>query len=351
MTKQQVKTKNVKSPNPPIKPAKLASDTPLEALGLSTHINSPLKEAGLKTVQDILDKLAQGEDALTAIRGIKDTRLETIKKQLSEKGFVISEQTGAVTSKYQPPGLDEELKKPDEPALVTIAEKPHSKIRVENGSERRFSFIVRLTVDEQGRALRGEIEHGQSGARNPFSRLDGQKLANFIESTIQSLMVEEGKPSVEAAPEKPETPKAAPTPPAPDAVLSILNVRLTNSVGDEAPGGVLASGADYWIQVNFKLAGAEAANLAAQGTPCEIRIYARPMATESANVPIVHRLMLEEGRFDYSPKIRMPDLEPGVYGFVTLAALQTPAPIGGFLEGPIFEVVKERLPSMEVMIV
>jgi len=54
----------------------------------------------------------------------------------------------------------------------------------EEGAERRVTFIVRLTVDEQGQPRRTEIEHAQSGKKETFPSLDAQRLAAFMKACI-----------------------------------------------------------------------------------------------------------------------------------------------------------------------
>ena len=51
-------------------------------------------------------------------------------------------------------------------------------------AEKRISFILRLTVDEQGQPRRTEVEHARSGNKEAYPGLDLQRLAAFMEACI-----------------------------------------------------------------------------------------------------------------------------------------------------------------------
>jgi hypothetical protein len=61
---------------------------------------------------------------------------------------------------------------------------PPSAALSEEGTERRITFIIRLTVDERGQPRRTEIEHAQSGQKETFPDLDVQRLAAFMKKCI-----------------------------------------------------------------------------------------------------------------------------------------------------------------------
>jgi len=52
------------------------------------------------------------------------------------------------------------------------------------GAERRVSFILRVTVDEQGQPRRAEVEHARSGNKEAYPGLDLQRLVAFVEVCI-----------------------------------------------------------------------------------------------------------------------------------------------------------------------
>jgi hypothetical protein len=50
--------------------------------------------------------------------------------------------------------------------------------------KRRISFVVRLTLDEQGQFERTEIEHVSSGKKQNFLSLDGDLLVDFMKACV-----------------------------------------------------------------------------------------------------------------------------------------------------------------------
>lgn len=61
---------------------------PIETLGLSARLQRILHDAGLDTVGQVLERLAEGEAALLSVRGLGPRSLEEIKDQLAAHGFV-----------------------------------------------------------------------------------------------------------------------------------------------------------------------------------------------------------------------------------------------------------------------
>ncbi len=61
---------------------------PITVLGLAPQEEAALQGAGIQTIQDVLDRLAQGGDeALTSIRGFDLKALATLKKRLRLAAF------------------------------------------------------------------------------------------------------------------------------------------------------------------------------------------------------------------------------------------------------------------------
>lgn len=60
----------------------------LEALELSTRVQRLLRDAGLSTVEQVLERLAHGDEQLLDIQGLGPRSLEEIKAQLAAHGFL-----------------------------------------------------------------------------------------------------------------------------------------------------------------------------------------------------------------------------------------------------------------------
>ncbi len=66
----------------------------LEELGLSTRVTNVLNEAGLQTVQDLLDTLAKGDAEFLSIPGAGGKALEEVRERLAEKGLLEPQEEG-----------------------------------------------------------------------------------------------------------------------------------------------------------------------------------------------------------------------------------------------------------------
>jgi large subunit ribosomal protein L31 len=60
----------------------------VEEMSLNTRSQNALKEAGVTTVRDIMERLEQGEDALLAIYGVGQKALIDIKRYLRAEGLI-----------------------------------------------------------------------------------------------------------------------------------------------------------------------------------------------------------------------------------------------------------------------
>lgn len=65
-------------------------DLPVSQLGLQKRYQTILEENGINVVQDVLDKLANGDQALLDINGIGRQVVSEIKKNLRARGYKIA---------------------------------------------------------------------------------------------------------------------------------------------------------------------------------------------------------------------------------------------------------------------
>ena len=70
--------------------ARTALDIPIKELGLTTRATSALERAGVTTIGQVADKLAQGEDSLLAIEGFGRQALIETKKKLRARGISVA---------------------------------------------------------------------------------------------------------------------------------------------------------------------------------------------------------------------------------------------------------------------
>jgi len=64
-------------------------EQPISVLELGTRAESALRAAGIETIGDALQKLAEGDETLTNLRGFGLKSLATLKKRLRARGFVL----------------------------------------------------------------------------------------------------------------------------------------------------------------------------------------------------------------------------------------------------------------------
>jgi len=69
--------------------AKTSTDQPMAVLELGERAESALKKAGIETISQALEKLAQGDDAMLAIEGLGRKSLIDMKKRMRSRGFTL----------------------------------------------------------------------------------------------------------------------------------------------------------------------------------------------------------------------------------------------------------------------
>jgi large subunit ribosomal protein L31 len=69
--------------------AKQSPDQPVSILEMGAKAEATLKAAGIETIAQVLEKLAQGDDAVLAIEGFGRTSLINLKKRMRARGFVL----------------------------------------------------------------------------------------------------------------------------------------------------------------------------------------------------------------------------------------------------------------------
>jgi large subunit ribosomal protein L31 len=67
--------------------ARVSPDRPIAELGLGNRVNDVLVKAGLEKVGQVLDKMAEGEEAMLAIDGFGRKSLIDMKKKLRQMGY------------------------------------------------------------------------------------------------------------------------------------------------------------------------------------------------------------------------------------------------------------------------
>jgi hypothetical protein len=327
---------------PPTAASAVASEMSLEDLGLSTNVMNPLTAAGLKTVQDLLDKLRQGGK----IPGIAGRRLGEIHQQLAEKHFLeLEDEEAEVERESQAQGEAEQARAEPErapaeagKAIETEAEntEPPSAARGEKTEERPVSFRVRVTVDEQGKPLRTEIQPAkQDKEPGRFPGLDGQELTTYMERYISALVTPE--PVTRPAPPPARAEAPAPGHREPAISLTVSDVQVSRAGVPGVAALVLSSGEAFVVQTHFRL-GPEALSLTAQEPSYELQVYAREVTSGTSALLATDKGSLARDALEYPVKMQASGLAAGLYRLLTLVTLGAPVNMLGHREGPIIHV-------------
>jgi hypothetical protein len=304
--------------------AAVISETPVEDLALSTRVLNVLTNAGVATVQDVLDILDGGEK----IPGVADKTLEEIRNRLAENGLLELEDEKAEVERERQARLEAEQARA-EPEMTLAEATKGGETERENTepsltapgekAERRVSFIVRLTVDEKGQPRRTEVQHAQSGNKEAFLALDVQRLAAFMEECARLPVA----PEATVPPTRPSAKVEAPKPKdlTPESSLTVSDVRVFR----EGVPGVAAldfrAGEDLMVQAGFQIQGPEAPAFSAHEESFEVNVFAYEVTSGTSSLLSTHRDNLVENVLEYRTEMLIPELSPGIYRLTTLVRL------------------------------
>jgi DNA-directed RNA polymerase alpha subunit len=108
-------------------------EAPIEVLDLSTRTYNCLDQAGIATVEEILKKLAEGDEEMLAIKNFGPKSLAELKERLQAKGFVPVEEVEEVEAVVEEPveAVEEEIVEPAAPEIEEVAEEVAEAVPVE----------------------------------------------------------------------------------------------------------------------------------------------------------------------------------------------------------------------------
>lgn len=318
--------------------APVASESPVEDLALSTRVVNVLTNAGIATVQDVLDMLNGSEK----IPGVADKTLEEIRDRLAEKGLLEHEGEKAEVERERQAGTEAERAGAEPKINLAEATKGRATDRKNMESsltapgekrERQLTFIVRLVVDEKGQPLRTEVQLAKSDNTETFLGLDVQRLTAFMEKYAKLQVASEATISATHPPDKVEA--AKPKDLTPESSLTVSDVRVFR----ESVTGVAAldfcAGEELVADVRFQVHGPEAPALSAQEESFEVNVFAYEVTSGTSSLLSAHRDNLVENVLEYRTQLLIPELSPGIYRLTTLVRLLK---MLGEHEGPIVHI-------------
>jgi N utilization substance protein A len=103
---------------------KVEAVTPIKVLGLSSRVYNCLDQAGIDSVEEIMEKLAEGDKELLAIKNFGPKSLAELKEKLQAKGFIPVEEIEEVEAVVEEPveAVEEEVVAPAAPEVEEVAE-------------------------------------------------------------------------------------------------------------------------------------------------------------------------------------------------------------------------------------
>ncbi|HSL44677.1 MAG TPA: hypothetical protein VK897_14670 [Anaerolineales bacterium] len=209
------------------------------------------------------------------------------------------------------------------PGFAETVETP-AKILNDEGTERRVSFIVRLTVDERSEPRRIEIEHTQTRKKESFRYLDGERLAAFMKSYLSNVTTAHSL--------------ASETPPRQTFNLAVSDVRVFRTGNPGTMALKLSPEEAFVVQARFQLQSSDAISLSGQESVYEMMVYANKIASSESKLLTTYSGSLVNDALENTVQTEVPGLSPGMYRLVTLVTLRTPIAAAGHHEGPIVQV-------------
>ncbi len=115
--------------------------TSIEVLGLSSRAHNVLTKAGFNTIESIMEKLSEGDQALLALKGFGPKMLAELKEKLQAQGFITLEEEA------EPEAVVEEAEEVAEPEALEVAP-PEAEETVEEEKEVPAAITEEAPVEE-----------------------------------------------------------------------------------------------------------------------------------------------------------------------------------------------------------
>jgi hypothetical protein len=303
-----------------------------------------MENARLKAEKALAEVREEVEAVQTEIEKERQARL-TAEQRLDEAQLAITAAQAEAEQAHQARLQAEQGKAEAEQALnetkkamqveVKPAELPSVELE-QLAAEQRVSFVVRLTVDEQGQVRRTFVEHAHSGKKETFVDLDIQRLASFMKACIRPRIIPAAAVPPYLTTLLSQTPIPTPSMSATHLVVSDVQV-----FRQEAPGVLVLNiipGESVTVQSLFQLRGPQASHLTDEGSPYEVLVYANEVTSGVSSLLTSYQANLTKGVLEYTAQMQAPGLTPGLYRLFTMVVLLTPQKMAGYYEGPIIRV-------------
>lgn len=308
---------------------------------------SPAEKPARRSKVEIEKVKAEAEAALAWAKEEEKARLKA-EAALAEAQEALAEARAKVDEERLTPARTEGAKPGTERALEAAKgtiEREAADLKApptpdEEEGEQRVSFVVRLTVDERGQPRRTEVEHVQSGKKERHPTLDVRRLATFMEEmSVRPPVFLERTATPLPAQVIGEAPLSVLLRPA--RGLTVSDLRVSHKETPHVSALTLNPDEAFVVQVRFRLQGAEARSLTAQGSSFDMRVYAREVTSGRSTLLITHSDNLNENVLEYTPQTLASGLPPGLYSLLAVICIQAPtSKMVGHHDGPIVQVAR-----------
>ncbi len=227
---------------------------------------------------------------------------------------------------------------------------------------RRTSFVVRLTVDEQGQFSRTEIEHVDSGKKQNYLTLDGERLVAFMKACISPDVIPEqvipaalpaekgGVPTPELLKPKSslvvsdvravnEEKEKTNNMERPKSSLVVSDVRVFRPETPDLMALILTAEEPFAVQARFQLQGSDAHSLTAKDLSYEMKVYANEAMTGKGILLVTYHTKSFQDVAECTAIATVPGIPAGLYRLFIHVTLGAPMRLIGHHDGPVIRVI------------
>jgi hypothetical protein len=207
----------------------------------------------------------------------------------------------------------------------------------DKSSVRRYSFIVRLTIEGLCKFQRVEIEQVPGIGKRKFLKLDGEQLASFMKECIGPMDNPKTFLPLDISDKESE-----------DIRLNILRSNLQLVIKDISlfhptePNHrtfTLMQNKPFIVNISFTLIGADAEIPTKQETGYEIKIYGKEITKGTSELLTKHYGVLRKGLLEYIAPVEISGLTLGVYRLFTIINLNLPTIITAFKGKTLINII------------
>jgi hypothetical protein len=201
---------------------------------------------------------------------------------------------------------------------------------------KRVSFVVRLTVDEQGQPGRTEIEHVPSGRKQNFANLEGVRLVTFIKACISPEPVPQDIIPTVNTPEELLTSISGPAEPRSSLIVS--DVQVFRRGNPDFMTMIFTPEEPFILQAHFQINLPNAQALTFQESSFETKIYVSEISHGNSQLLKTYSAKLIQDVFNYTVPMEVDGLPLGLYRVFTVVTLHGPIKLLGFYGKTIIHV-------------